>query len=81
MEKRCLYKFRPDNENTLKLLREQRLHFSHPFDFNDPFDCRPTFIKFDIEKIILKHSLQQKSTLQKALETPLLLLRQVISRR
>lgn len=63
-KKRCLYKFRPDNENTLKLLREQRLHFSHPFDFNDPFDCRPTFVKFDIEQIILKHSLQQNTPYQ-----------------
>ena len=36
-----LYKYRPDNTYTIKLLCEQRLHFSHPYDFNDPFDCKP----------------------------------------
>lgn len=36
-----LYKYRPDDIYTIKLLCEQRLHFSHPYDFNDPFDCKP----------------------------------------
>ena len=36
-----LYKYRPDDIYTIKLLCEQRLHFSHPDDFNDPFDCKP----------------------------------------
>lgn len=35
-----LYKYRPDDIYTIQLLTEQRLHFSHPKDFNDPFDCR-----------------------------------------
>ncbi len=40
-----LYKYRPDDIYTIKLLCEQRLHFSHPEDFNDPFDCKPLCIK------------------------------------
>lgn len=40
-----LYKYRPDDIYTIKLLCEQRLHFSHPFDFNDPFDCKPLCAK------------------------------------
>lgn len=40
-----LYKYRPDDIYTIKLLCEQRLHFSHPFDFNDPFDCKPLCVK------------------------------------
>lgn len=35
-----LYKYRPDNEHTLRLLECQELWFSFAADFNDPFDCR-----------------------------------------
>jgi hypothetical protein len=35
-----LYKYRPDNEHTLQLLKCQDLYFSFIQDFNDPFDCR-----------------------------------------
>ena len=35
-----LYKYLPDNENTLRLLECQELYFSFVQDFNDPFDCR-----------------------------------------
>lgn len=34
-----LYKYRPDNEHTLRLLECQELWFSFAKDFNDPFDC------------------------------------------
>lgn len=40
-----LYKYRPDDIYTIKLLCEQRLHFSHPHEFNDPFDCKPLCVK------------------------------------
>lgn len=40
-ERIYLYKYRPDDLYTIKLLCEQRLHFSHPSEFNDPFDCNP----------------------------------------
>lgn len=33
-----LYKYRPFNKNTLKLILEGELFFSKPKDFNDPFD-------------------------------------------
>jgi len=35
-----LYKYRPDNEHSLRLLEYQELYFSFPEDFNDPFDSR-----------------------------------------
>ena len=35
-----LYKYRPDNDHTLQMLKNQELYFSFPRDFNDPFDCR-----------------------------------------
>lgn len=35
-----LYKYRPDNEHTLRLLEYQEFYFSFAEDFNDPFDCR-----------------------------------------
>lgn len=40
-----LYKYRPDNEHTLDVLRDQQLYFSFPNarDLNDPFDCRIIF--------------------------------------
>lgn len=50
-----LYKFRPDNVNTIKILCEQRLHFSHPFEFNDPFDCRPPCSDLITEEAILSY--------------------------
>ena len=47
-----LYKYRPDDIYTIKLLCEQRLHFSHPNEFNDPLDCRPPSVKLDVQKVI-----------------------------
>ena len=38
-----LYKYRPNNEHTLRLLEYQEFYFSFPEDFNDPFDCRVLF--------------------------------------
>ena len=48
-----LYKYRPDDINTIKVLCEQRLHFSHPCDFNDPMDCKPACSDFITEDMIL----------------------------
>lgn len=36
------YKYVPDNEGLQKLLTERTLKFTHPADFNDPFDCFPS---------------------------------------
>jgi len=50
-----IYKYRPLNINTEKMIRENNLYFSHPKDFNDPFD---TIINFcfggDINRIYEK---------------------------
>ncbi len=35
-----LYKYRPANEHTLDILRNNELYFSFAEEFNDPFDCR-----------------------------------------
>ena len=37
-----MYKYRPDNETTLRILRNKEMYFSFVADFNDPFDCRVT---------------------------------------
>lgn len=50
-----LYKYRPDDIYTIKLLCEQRLHFSHPSDFNDPFDCKPPCSVYFTEDTILSY--------------------------
>lgn len=50
-----LYKYRSDDIYTIKLLCEQSLHFSHPLDFNDPFDCRPPCSAFFTEDMILSY--------------------------
>lgn len=51
--KEYLYKYRSDDLFTIKLLCEQRLHFSNPCDFNDPFDCRPPCSEIFTEEKIL----------------------------
>ncbi len=35
-----LYKYRPDNDHTLQILKNHELYFSFTRKFNDPFDCR-----------------------------------------
>lgn len=43
-----LYKYRPFNVNTLKMLGESYVFFADPNQFNDPLDCKPT-INIDVE--------------------------------
>ena len=50
-----LYKYRADDVYTIKLLCEQRFHFSHPFDFNDPLDCHPPCSDSFSEEMILSY--------------------------
>ena len=35
-----LYKYRPDNEHTLDILRNNELYYSFVEEINDPFDCK-----------------------------------------
>lgn len=44
----CLFRYRSYNENTIKALQDDRLFFSSPINFNDPYDCLP-FV--DYEKV------------------------------
>lgn len=37
---RYLYKFRPPNPYTDRIIQNSALHYSRPQTFNDPFDCR-----------------------------------------
>lgn len=48
-----LYKYCSDNIYSTNILREQRLHFSHPCDFNDPLDCKPACSDFITEDLVL----------------------------
>ncbi|WP_160012839.1 DUF2971 domain-containing protein [Pseudomonas sp. Irchel s3f7] len=36
------YKYLPNKEGLLKLLSDRTVKFTHPSDFNDPFDCFPS---------------------------------------
>lgn len=36
------YKYLPNGEGLLKLLADRTVKFTHPSDFNDPFDCFPS---------------------------------------
>jgi hypothetical protein len=36
-----LYKYRPFNVNTLKMIAEQKVYYADPRTFNDPLDCQP----------------------------------------
>ena len=38
------YKYMAINDNTLKVLKNQELYFSHPSEFNDPFDSKSNLI-------------------------------------
>jgi len=53
-----LYKYRPFNPYTLRLLCEDQVYYAHPSRFNDPLDCKPT-IENDLDIESLK-SLYQK---------------------
>ena len=52
---RYLYKYRPLNENTKKIITNNELYFSNPSDFNDPYDCNipmnDTILIKDLERI------------------------------
>lgn len=41
-QKKIYYRYRRFNTNTLAELCNDALYFSHPGDFNDPMDCKPT---------------------------------------
>jgi hypothetical protein len=49
-----LYKYRPFNTNSLRLLTEAEIYYSDPKDFNDPLDCKPT-INVDVDRAPLEH--------------------------
>ena len=37
----CLFRYRSVNNNTISALREDKVFFSSPISFNDPYDCLP----------------------------------------
>lgn len=69
-----LYKYRPDNDHTLDILRNNELYFSFVEEFNDPFDCRVNFLlprnKIEWEDHVKKHNIPDALARQaiKALE-------------
>ena len=44
----CVFRYRSFNEDTISALQDDRLYFSSPINFNDPYDCLP-FV--DYEKV------------------------------
>ena len=69
-----LYKFRAPNDYTLDILSKQKLRFSYPLEFNDPFDCRIRYTYkgekqdwqqwFDEIKLSAKHRLFMENILK-----------------
>jgi len=51
---RRLYKYRPFNVNSLRLLTEAEICYADPRRFNDPLDCNPT-INVDVDRRALEH--------------------------
>lgn len=80
MRKLYLYKFRPDNVNTIKTLCEQRLYFSHPFDFNDPFDCHPPCSDIITEETILSYVTGKYPLSEEAVKRNMPLIKEELSR-
>lgn len=48
-----LYKYRPFNANTLRLLCQAESYYADPSDFNDPLDCKPV-ITVDTDLLTLE---------------------------
>ena len=48
---RYLYKYRVDSVFSEKIFTEQTLWFSHPDEFNDPFDCWANIQSFDKKRL------------------------------
>lgn len=48
------YKYLPFTEGSLKILEDSTLKFTHPDDFNDPFDCLPFVDKEKLAEFMLK---------------------------
>ena len=48
------YKYLPFTEGSLKVLDENTLKFTHPDDFNDPFDCLPYIDEEKLAEFMLK---------------------------
>ena len=78
-ERIYLYKYRPDDDYTIKLLCEQRLHFSHPTDFNDPFDCKPLFLNSFTEENILSYMEGADSLTTAAIKRNMPLIKKVLN--
>ncbi len=49
-----IYKYLPFTEGSLKVLDENTLKFTHPDDFNDPFDCLPYIDEAKLAEFMLK---------------------------
>jgi hypothetical protein len=72
MEPDLLYKYRPFNENTLKILVDGKLYFSSRKGFNDPIDSNPHFrndlTRENLKKLWEKCSGQWKSAAPESID-------------
>ena len=53
-----LYKYRAINDNTIKTIAENKLFFSNPYNFNDPYDCNVSVERNSSEEEIRKWGLR-----------------------
>ena len=67
MEYLYLYKYVPFDEGSLCIITENTLKYTHPSEFNDPFDCGPE-IDPDVADDLAKHAFQHGTAIRKALK-------------
>jgi hypothetical protein len=48
---RYLYKYLPYSEGSLEVLKSGTIKYTHPLDFNDPFDCSPVYDQEAIDQL------------------------------
>ena len=51
MENIMLYKYLPFDSGSLKVISEGTLKYTCPLDFNDPFDCLPSYDEWEVKNI------------------------------
>ncbi len=59
MKNIIIYKYLPVKD-ALRVILNKTLKFSHPQDFNDPFDCYEELLKFEVTEEFLKEHLDKR---------------------
>jgi hypothetical protein len=50
------YKYVPSNNGSLNIIKDGTIKFTHPKNFNDPFDCYPEVDKQELSKTFVRNN-------------------------